>query len=296
MSRRLVAQSPPRLLPLAVAAALLLGGARVRAADPTTADCLVASDASLKLGNERKLRAQRSQLLMCAQASCPADIRKECTTRVDELNAQIPTIIFQVKDPAGADLSAVKVTMDGEVLAPRLEGTALSIDPGEHTFTFEIAGQPPVSKGFVIRETEKGRRERITIGAPAAEPPVSPEPAPASGEERSSATGLGAQRTLALVAGGVGVLGLGIGAVFGVTAISKHNDAAQKCPDLCADGDGVKAWDAARTAGNLSTVGFIVGAVALAGGAALWLTAPASPAGATRVGVGPGGIVLRRSW
>src|ERR1017187_7463692 len=79
------------------------------AADPTTADCLAASDASLKSGNEHKLRAERSQLLTCASSNCPTDIRKDCTSRVDEVNAQIPTIIFRAKDPSGADLSGVKV-------------------------------------------------------------------------------------------------------------------------------------------------------------------------------------------
>jgi hypothetical protein len=49
--------------------------------------------------------------------------------RVDEINAAIPTVIFEAKDGAGGDLSAVRVTMDGEVLAERLEGTALSINP-----------------------------------------------------------------------------------------------------------------------------------------------------------------------
>src|SRR5438105_11962894 len=98
------------------AAAALLCGATARADDPTTADCLGASEASLKLGNEHKLRAERAQLLVCATATCPADIRKECLARVDEVNAQIPTVVFSAKDPSGADLSAVKVTMDGETL------------------------------------------------------------------------------------------------------------------------------------------------------------------------------------
>jgi len=49
------------------------------AADPTTADCLAASDASLKAGNEHKVRAERAQLLVYAATTCPADIRKECS-------------------------------------------------------------------------------------------------------------------------------------------------------------------------------------------------------------------------
>lgn len=151
-------------LSVAFAAGAALWSTRALAADPTTADCLAASETSLKLGNQHKLRAERSQLLVCAAANCPGDIRNECVRRVDDVNHAIPTIIFEAKDGGGKDLSAVKVTMDGEVLVERLEGTALSIDPGEHTFVFETAGQPPLSKQFVIRESEKDRREAITLG------------------------------------------------------------------------------------------------------------------------------------
>jgi hypothetical protein len=84
------------------------------ALDPATADCLAASDASLKSGNEHRLRAERAQLLVCSSGTCPADIRNECIRRETAVNAAIPTIVFEVKDSAGNDLSAVRVTMDGE--------------------------------------------------------------------------------------------------------------------------------------------------------------------------------------
>ncbi len=128
------------------------------AADPTTADCLAASDASLKAGNQHKLRAERTHLLTCAADNCPADIRKECVARVDEVNAQIPTVIFSARNAAGADLSAVEITMDGEdILAERLL-TAISIDPGEHTFTFATAGEASLTKKLVIQQVEGSTR------------------------------------------------------------------------------------------------------------------------------------------
>ena len=111
-------------LTVAVLSAFAMTDDAVQAADPTTADCLAATESSVKLGDAHKLRAERSQLLMCAAASCPRDIRKDCAGRVEEVNGQIPTIIFAAKDPSGADLNAVKVTMDSEVLTERLEGTA----------------------------------------------------------------------------------------------------------------------------------------------------------------------------
>jgi hypothetical protein len=287
-------------------AAFAFGESQARAADPTTADCLAASDASLKSGNEHKLRTERTQLLVCASTSCPSDIRKECTHRVDEVNTQVPTIIFEVKDGAGADLSAVKVTMDGEVLTERLEGTGLSIDPGEHAFTFETPGQPRVTKRFLIRAAQKDRRELVAVGPTAVQtpppPPLGekepppPPPPPANTPDTNTSHGMGTQRVVALVAGGVGIVGLGLGGTFGAIAMSQKSDAQNVCPGIqqCATQDGVNKWSTANTSGNISTIGFIVGGVAIAGAAVLWFTAPSSSS--TQVGFGLGTLQVKGTW
>jgi hypothetical protein len=270
------------------------------ATDPTTADCLAASDASLKSGNEHKLRAERAELLICAATSCPADVRRECLRRVDEVNAAIPTVIFEAKDSAGNDLSAVALMMDGQLLAERLEGTALSIDPGEHDFVFRTAGQEPIERRFVIREGQKDRREAIVFGsaaplastpAPVAAAPLAAAPAP-----EDPSTGLGAQRTLAVVAAGVGVVGVGLGTVFGATALSKKNDAASECPTTMCTPSGLAKWNDAQSAGNASTVFFVVGGVALAGGAVLWFTAKPAASARIAAGVGPGSLQVKGVW
>jgi hypothetical protein len=307
---------PAVFLAAVVVAVVLTAPAPARAADPTTSDCLGANESAISLRGQHKLRAARAQLLVCAAPSCPADIRGECTRRVAEVNAAIPTIVFEVKDASGNDMSAVKVSMDGQPLAERLEGTPLSIDPGVHTFAFETTGQPKVEKQLVIRQGEKDRRERVTVGgtaavvttatapAPAATPATPPatlasaEPPPAQPETASLSTGqpskLGPQKIGAIVAAGVGVIGVGLGAVFGLQSMSKHKDADAACPGQCADQNGVDLWNSARSAGNASTVAFIVGGVGLAAGAALWFTA--KPSRSTQVGVGPGSIELRGSW
>jgi len=294
-----------------LAVAIELASAHARAADPTTLDCLAANESAIALRGKHELRGARAQALVCAAASCPADIRSECTRRVAELNAAIPTIVFEVKDASGSDVSAVGVTMDGKPLVDRLEGTALSIDPGEHAFGFAASGQPVVEKRFVIREGEKDRRERIALGAVASAPITSAPPlatggpfaqgtpsAPgAPGAETSH--GLGTQKIFGLVALGVGVVGVGLGTVFGLQSMSKHDDAHKACPDAqCPTQDGVALWSDARSAGDLSTIFFAVGGVGLAGGAVLWFTARSESADAPspQVGLGPGTIRLRGTW
>ena len=261
--------------------------APARAAEPNTNQCLAASDASLKAGNEHKLRAERQELLICAASSCPGEIRKECARRVEEVNASIPTLVFQAKDPSGADLSAVKVTMDGDVLAEQLNGTALAVDPGQHAFTFETAGQPIIEKQLVVHEGEKERREAIQFGSPAGDDVNHPTETAASGGQKT-------QKIIAVVVGGVGVVGLALGGTFGVMAMSRKDDAKKMCPgEACADTEGQQAWKNAKTAGTISTAGFIAGGVLLATGAVLWFTAGPSR---TQVGIGPGSVRLSGSF
>jgi hypothetical protein len=284
-----------------VAATMTLAEDIAVAADPTISDCLSANEASLKLGKEHKLRSERSQLLVCAASTCPADIRKECLSRIDEVNAQIPTLVLSARDASGADLGAVKVTMDGEVLAERLEGTALSVDPGEHAFRFEAAGQSPIAKKLFIMQGQKDRREIVVFGAPHTAPGTAlatVSTAHGSEARAESGAGMGTQKVLALVAGGVGIVGLGVGGAFGLAAMSQKNDANSACPNACATQDGVNKWSSAGSSARIADIGFIAGGLGLLGGAVLWFTAPngsASGSG-TQVAFGLGGLQAMGTW
>ncbi len=258
-------------------------------ADATKEQCADADVKAQDLRRDGKLSAAREKLRICAAQSCPPIVRDDCTKRLDDLEKAQPTIIFEAKDGAGNDLSTVKVTVDGLPFTDRLAGAPLPVDPGEHTFTFEVAGQPTLQKKIVVRENEQGRRESVVLGAASAQSPAAPPETPSPGP--------GAQKILAVVAGGIGVVGLGVGSAFGLIAMSKKNDAQNACPDLCKDPSGVSAWSDAKSAGNVSTVAFIVGGVAVAAGAVLWLTAPSSTPGPSgRVGLGPGVLQVAGVW
>ncbi|HET9931837.1 MAG TPA: hypothetical protein VFQ35_14145, partial [Polyangiaceae bacterium] len=148
--------------------AVLVAGAtaaahRAHAAEPTVSECLGANEKSIALRRESKLEAAREQLLVCAAASCPAEIRKECADRVERVNAAIPTIVFEVKDAVGIDVVAVHLTVDGRPATDVKEGVALPLDPGTHTFQFEANGYLRSEKTLVLRQGEKDRRELITL-------------------------------------------------------------------------------------------------------------------------------------
>jgi hypothetical protein len=77
------------------------------------------------------------------------------------------------------------------------------------------------------------------------------------------------QRVLALVAGGVGVIGLGIGTIFGIQTFGNECTKTTKNPP-CTEDEESKG----NTSGMISNIGFAVGIVGLAAGAYLWFTAP----------------------
>jgi hypothetical protein len=286
----------------ATAAALVLAQAPALATEPTTTgtDCVAASHASLDLSRRQDLRAARAQLLICSAESCPEDIRKDCVKRTADVSAQIPTLIVTAKDASGAPLTAVKVTMDGEVLAERLEGTGVAVDPGEHTFTFEAAGQQLVTKTWMIQQTQKERREDIAFEAPAGPAPaVAQASKPTDGGQGSDA-----HKTAAFIGVGFAVAGLIGGTTYGVLAISRKNDAHGVCPgsSVCATPEGVSKWSSAQSAANISTLLFVVGGLGALEAAIFWFTPSAGSAGSgaggtsTQVGIGPGGLQLKGAW
>jgi hypothetical protein len=278
-------------------------------ADVTKAQCIEANTKGQDLRRDNKLSAAREQLRTCAEPSCPGVIRDDCSRRLDELDRAQPTVVFETKDGAGKDLTAVKVSIDGKPLADGLTGAALAVDPGAHTFTFEVAGQAPISEQLVLHEGEKGRTERVMIGAAAPHSAVVSAPPPPTATEGTaqpaqppataqSSQGIGStQRTIGLVVGGVGVASVVVGAIFGGLSMTAHSSYEQNCggnigaPAGQCNAQGVSGESDAANKGNLSTIFFVVGGVAAAAGGALFFLAPSSTG--AQVGVGPGTFVMR---
>ena len=217
-------------------AALLLTTSPVLAA-PTPHECATASEDASSLQKQEKLIGAKDRFLVCADAACPAEIREECSHRLTEIAAAMPSVVFDVKDAAGNDVSAARVAMDGAPLVDHLGAAAVTIDPGEHVFRFDSADpSQSVEKRFVIRDGEKNRHLAIVLGgagAPAAPAAVVTGFASPSGPEPASSS-WGGQKTAALVAGGVGVVGLGLGALFGALTYREWNSAKTECDTNCA--------------------------------------------------------------
>ncbi|MCL2448559.1 MAG: hypothetical protein FWD17_06410, partial [Polyangiaceae bacterium] len=114
-------------------AALALAYSSVARADGSSIPAKTCIDANAKaqeLRHDGKLAAVRAELNRCVDRACPSMVRDDCARRLDELDHAQPTVVFSVKDGDGADMSAVSVTIDGQKVADRLDGSALPVDPG----------------------------------------------------------------------------------------------------------------------------------------------------------------------
>lgn len=257
-------------------------------ADPKAA-CLDAAAKGQRLRDAHKLVEAREQLRVCAAAACPAVVQRDCAGWLADVDKALPTVVVSAKNGAGADLVAVKVTVDGQPLVSKLDGEAVPIDAGPHTFHFE-ATDGKLDKQVVIKEGEKDQPVAVVIGAP---------PAAASGAEQPVGSS-SPWKTVGWVLGGAGVVGLGVGTVFGILAMNDKSAAHCDSSNVCDPG----TTSGIKTAALVSDIGWIAGGVLLAGGAALVLFGPHGRGHEAAVSVrvaptlvaGGGGAVVGGSW
>ena len=273
-----------------VLAVLLFVPSYARAAEPTKVECIAANDVAQDLRRAGKLREAREKLALCISASCPGPVREDCAQRLTEVDGVMPTVVFEVKDAAGNDVSAVSVTMDGQRRTDKLNGLPVQVDPGEHRFVFEAQGLPSTEKTIVIREGERDRHERVSLGQPAV---PAPPPSPSSPESSP-------QQTIAYVVGSAGVVGIVIGSVLGLVSKGTYDHALQsECgnnPSGCSS-QGIQDGQSAHGQAAASTVAFVAGAALLGAGAVLYFTAPKAPVTVgTTVGTERAGVVVAGAW
>jgi hypothetical protein len=277
----------PLIGALVLAFASVLGPRIAHAEDIDT--CISASEKAQALRKKMSLIDARAALSQCAASTCPDQVSTYCRQRLAEVNKAIPSIVLVAKDGAGHDLTAVKVSIDGAPQLDHLDGTAIELNPGQHTFLLETQGEAPVTRDFVLVEGEHDRRETVVIGQP-------PPPPPKAGGEKPS--GDGGQKTLPLIVAGVGAAALVGGGVLGLLSMSAHNSYEQNCgsnigaPSGYCNATGKNGEADAALKGNLAT-GFLIGGGVIAAAGVVWYFVVPSKRNDVTVGVGPMAVSIQ---
>ncbi len=183
------------------------------------------------------------------------------------MNSAIPTVVFEVKDAIGNEVTAVNITMDGVPLVDHLDGSALELDPGNHAFTFEGSdGQLSIRRELVIHEGIKNQQELVE--PPRADRP--PEKREMPNQEPASHT----RRTIGFILGGAGLVALGFTAYYQITALgrSSDSDAAAASSDPAVQATSGPIHDQAVQAQTYAIVTGVGGLLAIGTGIVLVLT------------------------
>jgi hypothetical protein len=180
------------------------------------------------------------------------------------LEPRLPKLVVSV--PEAARVEGLQVTANGLPRNPGIWGVAVPFDAGD----VEVVATAPGHQPFrTTVRAEEGKAVSVEVPPLDAEIVAGPAPSPPTREEAPKASAL---RPVGIGVGAVGVAILGVGAYFGLTAISKWNDSNKQCPGSpCDSAEGVSLSHDAKQAATISDVTFGVGVAALAVGVVLFV-------------------------
>jgi hypothetical protein len=200
-----------------------------------------------------------------------ADREQAARARVTALEPTLPTLAI-VRSAGASDVAGLVVRRDGVEVGEGALGTPIPVDPGEHTIEVTAPGHVPWTSTVVIGASA----QRKTMEIPAL--------------EAEGGSSFGTVRVAGVVAGALGVVGLGIGTGFGLKAISRKSDSQPGCVgNTCYDPASKQAFLDAQSAGRVSTAAFITGGALLATGVTLFVIGRPKEHAVTSFGVSPSG-------
>jgi hypothetical protein len=191
----------------------------------------------------------------------------------------------------------LEVLLDGRPMPETAWGIAVPVDPGEHVVSANAPGRKrwrrAVSfEGIAKRETvqvEPLEHEEpvpvastpaasASVAPPAASVeapvPVPPPPPVAPPQQRQQEQRGSDRATWGYAAGGLGIAALGVGAVFGMKALSSWSNRNDHCTAAGCDPVGLEAGADAKSNATIANVGIGLGVVGIGLGTYLLLTPP----------------------
>lgn len=271
--------------------------------DPGLGTMLNLAECYEKTGRTASAWAEYREAIPLARAAGSKARQDLASERAQALQERLSTLTIRAMtgEPEGVDLD---IRRDGVALQPAELGAPIPVDPGEHLIEVSAPGMQPWSTKVQVGsdaakvQVDIPKLERQASAAPPVTAPPAAPPTPVEAPPRPEATSSGSgQRTAAIVVASAGVVGLGLGAVFGLQASSNWSDAKEECqafPYGCSQ-EGLNLKSSASSQATLSTVGFIAGAALLGAGAVLYFTAPDKKENVAFV-VGPASAFIRGSF
>lgn len=242
------------------------------------ADCLAAAE---------PLEAWRALSIAALLAYTNHDDRlAQAEARIVQLEQQVPKLHLRLA-PADLARAGLEVRVDGAPIDRfQLRRGIVAVEPGKHLVEASAPGRGTFSAGAAARAP--GEAVEVSIELPERPPPATvpifPVVLAPVNDARPREDGRATRRTVGYTLGAVGIVGLGVGAAFGIVALGRANELDDACGgdrSRCSMAPSAVASirDAGTSAAAVSTIAFIGGGVALATGVALVLFGPPPRAG-----------------
>ena len=227
--------------------------------------------------------------------------RAAADVEIAKLKARIGVLSVST-EPEGA-----VVTIDDRSRGPTPLAEAIAVAAGSHTIRVERQGYDSVVRSVTLAAGQELSQvfSLVPMATATAEPmpppppPLSLPPPSSSTREQPATAPSAARRRAAWVAGGAGLLAVGVGSVFAIRASSSAHgcDAGCTAPQYADNGH-------ARTSALVADLGFGIGLAALSAATYLFVTSRAPPSSATATAVrldvalasGTAALALGGSW
>jgi hypothetical protein len=204
---------------------------------------------------------------LAGETSRSQDARNEAARIAEDMKARIASVRLQVTGvPPGREPT---VLVDGAPVPYAALGELRAVNPGRHDVVAKI-GRGPETRSTIDLAPGESKVVALPVQAPPEEATGVPA-APGPGDDTPRPARSNTLATAAFVVGGIGV---GVGAITGVVALSGKSDLAASCTDNICGKEDHDALDSARRWGTVSTVTFVIGGAALLVGLIATLSAP----------------------
>jgi hypothetical protein len=216
-----------------------------------------------KIGKTATAYTQFKELLFAAKKTNDAERENAGKQRSEALEPKLSYL----KIVADTSTKGLVIHRDGEEIPLAMVGSDLPTDPGKHTIEATAPGYSVWQTSVVI----SGDKDKKTLQIPKL------MPAPVS--EKGGTPPNKPKRNIGIAAAGLGVAGIGLGAVMGLMAASDVSNAKGDnalCPNSKCTPAGREAIDSANTKALVSTIGFGVGIAAAGVGVFLIATSGGS--------------------
>jgi hypothetical protein len=187
-----------------------------------------------------------------------ATARTEAAELAEQIRRRIPTLIVKVSG-VKPDVAA-QVVVDGANTPVVSFSSMRKVNPGEHTIVVQAGGREE-KRSVTLAEAET---KEISVGITDASPKVIAPDASTVLDKPREPTEKRPIHVVTWIGLGVGVAGLALGAVTGVMALGKAGDVTDACRGTSCPPSARSDVEDGRTAANISTIAFAVGAAGIA--------------------------------